>query len=125
MPKRHLRGFPVKKKNVHACARLVGEMAHTYAHLPPNTAHACARLTLVCAHASNHGFGGPATWSGRGPRSIPEATALTGPRTHAHTHGGKGLQGNEARRQHGPGMLEADRLEDRRERGLEHVRGVQ
>ena len=32
-------------------------MAHTYAHLPPNTAHACARLTLVCAHASNHGSG--------------------------------------------------------------------
>ena len=43
------------KKNVHACARLDGEMAHTYAHLPPNTTHACARLTLVCAHASNHG----------------------------------------------------------------------
>ena len=32
-------------------------MAHTYAHLPPNTEHACARLTLVCAHASNHGCG--------------------------------------------------------------------
>ena len=32
-------------------------MAHTYAHLPPNTAHTCARLTLVCAHASNHGSG--------------------------------------------------------------------
>ena len=45
MPKRHLRGFQVKKKNVHACARLDGEMAHTYAHLPPNIAHACARLT--------------------------------------------------------------------------------
>ena len=30
-------------------------MAHTYAHLPPNTAHGCARFTLVCAHASNHG----------------------------------------------------------------------
>ena len=57
MPKRHLRGFQVKKNNVHACARLDGEMAHTYAHLPPNTAHACARLTLVCAHASNHGSG--------------------------------------------------------------------
>ena len=57
VPKRHLRGFQVKKKNVHACARLDGEMAHTYTHLPPNTAHACARLTLVCAHASNHGSG--------------------------------------------------------------------
>ena len=44
-----------KKKKVHACARLDGEMAHTYAHLPANTAHACARLTLVCAHVSNHG----------------------------------------------------------------------
>ena len=40
---------------MYACARLDGEMAHTYAHLPPNTVHACARLTLVCAHASNHG----------------------------------------------------------------------
>ena len=45
------------KKNVHACARSDGEMAHTYTHLPPNTAHACAHLTLVCAHASNHGSG--------------------------------------------------------------------
>ena len=59
MPKRHLRGFQAKKKNVHACARLDGEMAHTYAHLPPDTAHACARLTLVCAHASNHGSAPP------------------------------------------------------------------
>ena len=54
MPKRHLGRFLVKKKNVHACARLDEEMVHTYAHLPPNTAHACARLTLVCAHPSNH-----------------------------------------------------------------------
>ena len=45
------------KKNVHACARLDGEMAHTYTHLPPNTAHACAHLTLVCAHPSNHRCG--------------------------------------------------------------------
>ena len=52
-----LKGLSGEKKNVHACARLDGEMAHTYAHLPPNTAHACARLTLVCAHASNHGSG--------------------------------------------------------------------
>ena len=39
-------------------------MAHTYAHLPPDTAHACARLTLVCAHASNHGSapGTPNNW---------------------------------------------------------------
>ena len=50
-----LKGLSGPKKNVHTCARLDGEMAHTYAHLPPNTAHACARLTLVCAHASNHG----------------------------------------------------------------------
>ena len=46
-----LKGLSGQKK----CARLDGEMAHTYAHVPPNTAHACARLTLVCAHASNHG----------------------------------------------------------------------
>ena len=50
-----LKGLSGQKKKVHPCARLDGEMAHTYAHLPPNTAHACARLTLVCAHASNHG----------------------------------------------------------------------
>ena len=35
-----LKGLSGQKKNVHACARLDGEMAHTYAHLPPNTAHA-------------------------------------------------------------------------------------
>ena len=46
-----------KKKNVHACAPLDGEMAHTYAHLPPDTAHTCTSLTLVCVHASNHGSG--------------------------------------------------------------------
>ena len=62
---KHLRGFPVQKKNVHTCARLDGEMAHTYAHLPPNTAHACARLTLVCAHASNHGSAGEGRWAGK------------------------------------------------------------
>ena len=35
-----LKGLSGKKKNVHACARLDREMAHTYTHLPPNTAHA-------------------------------------------------------------------------------------
>ena len=50
-----LKGLSGQKKNVPTCARLDGEMAHTYAHLPPNIAHACAHLTVVCAHASNHG----------------------------------------------------------------------
>ena len=49
-------------------------MVHAYAHLPLNIVHACARLTLVCAHASNHGFGAymgifmlvPLVWELRG-----------------------------------------------------------
>ena len=52
-----LKGLSGQQKNVHACARLDREVAHTYTHLPPNTAHACARLTLVCAHACTHGSG--------------------------------------------------------------------
>ena len=47
-------------------------MAHTYAHLPPNTVHACARLTLVCAHASNHGSGPGWTSKGGKDRPIPD-----------------------------------------------------
>ena len=63
-------------------------MAHTYAHLPPNTAHACARLTLVCAHASNHGSGSARTaHTGNDGKQTPQATRTRG------THGGTARAG--------------------------------